>query len=57
MGEKTIPNVLEEIASAVCDRYCKYPEQYEKEYGDEDEAYEKLWTERCAECPVCTLMT
>lgn len=47
--QKTIYDLLDEVAMAMCDKYCKYPESYE---GTFDEMLE----EACAECPMCRVM-
>lgn len=47
---KTIPQLLEDIASEICDHYCKYPEQYQGDKQDD------LFNEHCDNCPlVCKL--
>ena len=43
--EKTIYDLLDEVAATMCDKYCKYPESYEGTY---DEMLEEI----CAECPM-----
>lgn len=47
--QKTIYDLLDEVAMAMCDKYCKYPESYE---GTFDEMPEEV----CAECPMCRVM-
>lgn len=41
--EKTIPQILEEIVSEVCDKYCRFP----YEISDEEELMKK-----CENCPI-----
>ena len=50
-----IMQTLEKIASDICDKYCKYPDIYATEYGDNDEAFEKMCDERCEQCPLMLL--
>lgn len=45
-------NDIEEIAEDICAKYCKYPEQYEQEFDDSDETYEKMFKEKCENCPL-----
>ena len=42
--DKTIPQILEEVAEDMCDNYCKYP----GEYKDSDD----MWNEVCDKCPL-----
>lgn len=52
MGSKTVLQIIEDAVGSMFDNYCKYPEQYEKKYKDEDEASEKLCDERCVKSPM-----
>ena len=47
--QKTIYDLLDEVAETMCDKYCKYPESYKGTY---DEMLEEI----CAECPMCKVM-
>lgn len=47
MEQKTIAQQIEEITSAICDNYCKWPSQY---HSDEDT--ERMWDEHCNDCPL-----
>lgn len=47
--QKTIYELLDEVAETMCDKYCKYPESYEGTY---DEMLEKV----CANCPMCKVL-
>ena len=47
--QKTIHELLDEVAETMCDKYCKYPESYEGTY---DEMLEKV----CANCPMCKVL-
>ena len=46
---------LYKVIEQVCDKYCKYPEQYESKYDDPDEAWEKMYEEKCDNCPLSKL--
>ena len=43
---QTIPEIVEEVKIAMCDQYCKYP----NEIKDDEELYEI-----CIGCPLCKL--
>ena len=47
--QKTIYDLLDEVAATMCDKYCKYPESYEGTY---DEMLEEI----CANCPMCKVL-
>lgn len=47
--QKTIYDLLDEVAETMCDKYCKYPESYE---GTCDEMLEEI----CANCPMCKVL-
>lgn len=49
MNEKKISEILEDIASEICDHYCKYPSEYKPEEHDGVDLCE---SEICAECPL-----
>lgn len=55
MNNMNISNELAKIAEEICDKYCKYPQEYVEKYGDGDESMEKLADEKCNYCPVCRL--
>lgn len=47
------PNImkqLEQIASEICDHYCKFPDEYFQEDAGYDASTEKLVEERCTLC-------
>lgn len=44
----TVVSVIQSAAEEMCDRYCKFPEQYDDE--------EALIKERCEFCPLTRLM-
>ena len=51
MKENTITEILDEISTAFCDSFCKWPERYTDENGVENET--KLWDEHCnKDCPL-----
>lgn len=52
-GEKkiTIHQQVEQMLEEFCDEYCKYPEQYSKKYGTDDAGMDKLWNDKCYQCP------
>lgn len=47
--QKTIYDLLDEVAETMCDKYCKYPESYQG-------TYEEMLEEVCAECPMCKVL-
>lgn len=47
--QTTIMGLLSKMAADFCDNYCKWPEQYQAEDGEEDG---KLYEERCVNCPL-----
>ena len=46
---ETLYNILNSVIEEMCDKYCKYPESY-----DEDD--DKLYEERCDNCPLNRLI-
>ena len=44
---KTIPQILESIAEAICNEYCRYPLEW-----DEEKDGELADSEVCANCPL-----
>lgn len=49
---ETIALELEHIAAQICDKYCKYPEQWE----EEKEGKELYESEICKNCPLTRLV-
>ena len=47
--KKKISEILEDIASEICDHYCKYPIEYKPEEHDDVELCD---SEICANCPL-----
>ena len=48
----TIPQILEEVVEEMCQKYCKYPEQWD----EEKEGLELSESEICANCPLNRLV-
>lgn len=46
--EKTIPQILEEVASEICDHYCKYPDIWD----EEKEGVTLIDSGICENCPL-----
>lgn len=53
--EKSVTELLEDIAQEICDRFCKYPEIAKTEVGDPDLADDFLYDKYCAKCPLSRL--
>lgn len=50
---KSIPKMLEAAASEMCEKYCKFPDQYiENNEELTDLMTEKLVAEHCEHCPM-----
>ncbi len=45
--KQTIPQILEGIAEEICDKYCKWPDQW-----DEESNGELSESDICANCPL-----
>lgn len=54
--EKSVSKIMEEVIEAICDKHCKFPEEYFSKYKDEEEAEEKLYSEHCENCPLNKLI-
>lgn len=50
--EKTIPNMLQEVVDQMCEKYCKYPH----EWNEEAEGYELSESDICLNCPLNRLV-
>ena len=48
MNEKTVSQILEEIAQSICDTRCKYPDIWD----EEKEGCELCESEICKNCPL-----
>lgn len=55
--EQSIRQQLEEIASEICDHYCKYPGEYDVERLTEEEFSEKLVAAHCEMCPLVQFLS
>lgn len=53
----TIHKQLEQIASEICDHYCKWPDQYFQTNETEDAYTEKLVEEKCLMCPLVQFLS
>ena len=49
---KSIPQILEDIVNEMCDKYCKYPQ----EWDEEAEGIELSDSDICANCPLNRLV-
>lgn len=49
---KTIPQIIEEVSAEICDKYCKYPNEWKPEDHDGKELFE---SDICANCPLMKL--
>lgn len=48
----TVVEIIVEVVEKMCSDYCKFPEQYVKEYGDSDEGLNKMFEDHCDKCPL-----
>lgn len=48
----TVAGLLHKVASDICNHYCKFPDIYKDPDGEDNE---RLWDERCENCPLNTL--
>lgn len=48
----TIPQILEEVVEEMCQKYCKYPEQWD----EEAEGVELSESDICVNCPLNRLV-
>lgn len=51
--QKTVADILGEVIQDMCDKYCKYPEEYVQKYGADDE---RMYGEVCDKCPLNKLV-
>lgn len=51
--QKTVADILGEVIQDMCDKYCKYPEEYVQKYGADDE---RMYDEKCSNCPLNKLV-
>lgn len=53
MGNVSIPQMMECIASEICEKYCKFPDQYITDNELlADLMIEQLASDHCAQCPL-----
>lgn len=50
MADMTVSKILEEVIDSMCDKYCKYPEQYKDDNEDD------LYAKHCDKCPLNKLI-
>lgn len=50
--EKTVPEMIQEIADKICNDYCKYPDQVRSQVKDIDDAENTLIATYCDGCPL-----
>lgn len=50
--EKTVPEMLSDIADAICNDYCKFPDQVRSLVKDIDDAENTLMATYCDGCPL-----
>ncbi len=55
-SKPNLPEVLQEVAETMCDKFCKWPEVYRVNYKDPDDATEAMYEERCKECPMIDIL-
>lgn len=48
----SITETLNKISEEMCNKYCKFPEQYYSQTDDVDAACEKMLKEKCENCPL-----
>lgn len=49
---KTVFQVINEALDAMCDLYCKFPDEYLSKYKDPQDAMDAMNAECCADCPI-----
>lgn len=49
---KSVVDIIEGVCEDLCTNYCKFPEVYEQRFSDEIEAEERLYAEKCDNCPL-----
>ena len=51
-SEKTVPEMLSDIAEAICNDYCKFRDQVRSQAKDIDMAEDMLLKSYCDSCPL-----
>jgi hypothetical protein len=46
---KTVTEIFEEVKTEMCDKYCRFPREYDPEEHDDVELWE---TDICKNCPL-----
>ena len=54
--EKTVPEMIQEIADKICNDYCKYPDQVRSQVKDVDDAERVLMNRHCKDCLLLSLI-
>jgi len=49
--EKTVMQILDEIETEICEKYCKYPDVCMTDVKDPDAADDLLYKKYCESCP------
>ena len=49
---KTVTQIIQEVIETMCDKYCKYPAEYDPEEHDGVELFD---SDICANCPLMRL--
>jgi hypothetical protein len=45
---KTLIEIVEQVKAEMCDRFCKWPDQYKCD----ESAYDRMIDEKCEHCPL-----
>ena len=46
--QKTVPEIIEEIKTQICEDYCRYP----RDWDEEGEGMELIGSDICTNCPL-----
>ena len=52
MSEITVTKIIQEVTEEMCDKYCKYPNEWNPEEHDGQELFD---SDICANCPLMRL--
>ena len=47
--EKTVSQIIEEVKTEICDKYCRYPTMYDM---DDEDQYNEMIEKVCSNCPL-----
>lgn len=50
-----ISEIIEKVIEEMCDKYCKYPDEYLSKLKDPDIANDQMLENVCAHCPLSKL--